>query len=449
MERHDNQASAVTMAPDAMKKGNLEMNDRMQAGMAEVMRLMQAGKLAEATTTIQRTLGSEPTVHVSEEEPRSAATPIHAKFHVVDSSPPSTKILIQSILNRIGASTRTATTRPAATSGLFSLDALRLPDSMRCVPGIVDSVAPEVAPSSTSAGGQFIDGTYTNAAGGRGYKLYIPSGYTGQAVPLVIMLHGCTQTPADFAAGTGMNVLAEKEMFLVAYPEQAKSANGSKCWNWFQVADQQRSVGEPSLIAGITQQIIGAYNVDISRVYVAGLSSGGAMATIMAATYPDLYAAVGVHSGLAYGAAHDLPSAFAAMNGGAGQHARQLARTIPMIVFHGDRDTTVATANADRTLDQWLQATDDGPGTMRGSVGGAVVEEGRVTGGHAYTRSIYHDLSGRAMVEKWIIHQAGHAWSGGNSSGSYTDPKGPDASTEMVRFFREHPKGEGKDFTNK
>ncbi len=436
------------MTLGVMKKGNFAMKNRMQAAMTEVMRLMQAGRLAEATTTIQHTLGSTPTADVSHTEYDNAATPIEAEPHVVDSSPPPPETAVRGMLNRIGASKRNVTARHVAGSGMFSLDALKLPDFMHSLPGIVRSVVPEVTPSSTCVGGQFVDRTYSNAAGRRDYKLYIPSGYTGQLVPLVIMLHGCTQNPADFAAGTGMNVLAEKEMFLVAYPEQANSANSSKCWNWFQAADQQSGIGEPSLIAGITQQIIGAYNVDINRVYVAGLSSGGAMAAIMASTYPDLYAAVGVHSGLAYGAAHDLPSAFAAMKGGTGQRTRRLAQAIPIIMFHGDRDTTVATTNADRMVDQWLQATNDGSGTMHGSLRDAVVEQGRVTGGHAYTCSIYYDVSGRVIVEKWMVHQAGHAWSGGNSRGSYTDSKGPDASTEMVRFFREHPREE-KDFTNK
>jgi len=239
----------------------------------------------------------------------------------------------------------------------------------------------------------------------------------------------------DFAADTHMNVLAEGETFLVAYPEQAPSANGSKCWNWFQESDQQRDGGEPSLIAGITRQIMSQYQVDVSRVYVAGMSAGGAMAVIMAAMYPDLYAAVGVHSGLAYGAAHDLPSAFAAMQQGTVYHARPLQETIPLITFHGDGDTTVAPVNADCLLDQWLQAAS----AVLGSVPGMKVERGQVANGHAYTRCIYHDVSGRALMEQWTVHQAGHGWSGGSLSGSYTDPQGPNASTEMVRFFTEHP----------
>ena len=326
--------------------------------------------------------------------------------------------------------------RLAAALSTLSPQTHRFPGSMARISVPLRPVTPEVIPSAPEAGGQFVDGSYSNPAGTRAYKLYLPRGYTGQAVPLVVMLHGCTQRPMDFAAGTRMNELAEGHTFLVAYPEQAPSANGSKCWNWFQESDQQRDGGEPSLIAGITRQIMSQYQVDVSRVYVAGMSAGGAMAVIMAAMYPDLYAAVGVHSGLAYGAAHDLPSAFAAMQQGTVSHAQHLREIIPLIAFHGDSDTTVASVNADGLLDQWLQAASAG----LGSVPGVKAEQGQVAGGHAYTRCIYHDVSGQTLMEQWTVHQAGHAWSGGSPSGSYTDPQGPDASTEMVRFFTEHPR---------
>src|SRR5260370_39419029 len=238
------------------------------------------------------------------------------------------------------------------------------------------------------------------------------------------MQHGCTQGPMDFAAGTRMNELAEGHTFLVAYPEVAPSANGSQCWNWFQESDQQRDGGEPSLIAGMTRQIMSQYQVECSRVCVAGSAAGGAIAGIVAAMYPDLYAAVGVHSGLAYGAAHDLPSAFAAMQQGTVSHAQHLREIIPLIAFHGDSDTTVALVNADGLLDQWLQAASAG----LGSVPGVEAEQGQVVGGHAYTRCIYHDVSGQTLMEHWTVHQARHAWSSGSPSGSYTTPQVPDAA---------------------
>ena len=308
-------------------------------------------------------------------------------------------------------------------------------------------------PPAPSDPGRFTAGSYTDPAGTRAYKLYVPSRYTGQAVPLVVMLHGCTQTPDDFAAGTRMNRLAEGATFLVVYPAQAGSANRSKCWNWFQPADQQRGRGEPSIIAGITRQVMARYQVDAQRVYVAGLSAGGAMAMIMGVTYPDLYAAIGVHSGLAYGAAHDLTSAIAAMQHGGPDPLRRgnrfweaggvFARIVPTIVFHGDRDTIVNPRNGDQVLAQWTAAmTAGGRSTTSGTDQRITVSRGQVPGGRAYTRAVYHDLRGQAVLEQWLIHGAGHGWSGGSPGGSYTDPKGPDASREMLRFFHDHPQGE-------
>lgn len=296
----------------------------------------------------------------------------------------------------------------------------------------------ESVPTSTTASGQWVEKTYSNSHGSRPYKLYLPGGYTGENVPLFVMLHGCTQSSLDFASGTRMNELADKHMFLVAYPEQVASANSSKCWKWFQASDQQRDKGEPSLIAGITRQIMSNYNINDRQVCIAGLSSGGAMAAIMAATYPDLYAAVGVHSGLPYGAAHELRSAFTVMKQGTSRRSRFIAETIPLIIFHGDADTTVAPINADQLADQWLEASERGSGKKQRRDSRRV--EGQIVGGHSYTCTIYYDRYGQAIVEKWIVHQAGHAWAGGNLNGSYTDARGPDASGEMFRFFAAHPK---------
>jgi poly(hydroxyalkanoate) depolymerase family esterase len=297
--------------------------------------------------------------------------------------------------------------------------------AQRSIP--LEQIAPQL--------GRWITGTFSGHAGTRAYKLYLPSRYQGQSLPLIIMLHGCTQDADDFAAGTRMNFLAEEEGCLVAYPEQAASANSSKCWNWFQPADQQRDRGEPSLISGITRKVITEHNVDSSRIYVAGLSAGGAMAAIMGATYPDLYAAAGAHSGLAPGSAHDLPSALQVMKRGApGKRAAAQLTTIPLILFQGDHDSTVHPANADQLISQWVPM----PGQFQ-----VTTAQGQAPGGRNYTCTTYANPTGQILVERWTVHGANHAWSGGSSNGTFTDPTGPDASREMLRFFKRHPAGRG------
>jgi poly(hydroxyalkanoate) depolymerase family esterase len=302
----------------------------------------------------------------------------------------------------------------------------RLPHGLPRMPGSVTKPPPGPVPP-----GQFLDFAYANAAGERTYKLYVPTTYTGQAVPLMVMLHGGTQGADDFASGTRMNELAERLGFLVAYPEQSRSANPMGYWNWFQPADQRRGGGEASLIAGITGQITATYPVDARRVYVAGFSAGGAMAAVMASAYPDVYAAAGVHSGLPAGAAHDVPSAFAAMAQGAPTIPGSPA--VPLIVFHGDGDPTVDHVNADCLVRAVLPDAGDRRQPL--------IIRGRVPGGHAYTRRVYPDREGTPLAEQWTIHQAGHAWSGGSPYGTYTDPQGPDASSELVRFFAQHAQG--------
>lgn len=395
------------------------MNNDMQNGMAEATRLTREGRLSEATALIQRTLGGGffPT------PPEETGEVVEATSRIVDETPQSEAPRSDASQPESPSRPTTHNLRPAPAPPRRHRSAPRSPDG---IPGATEDLA---APD----GGRFIERSHSNKAGTRAYKVYVPSGYVGQEVSLVVMLHGCTQNPDDFAAGTRMNALAEEHTFLVAYPAQAAGANISKCWNWFNTSDQRRGRGEPSIIAGITCEVVGEYNVEPGRVYVAGMSAGGAMAAIVGAQYPDLYAAVGVHSGLAPGAAHDLSSAFSAMQGGGKSSARRdaggAARTVPVIVFHGDRDTTVHPRNADRLLDHY-RAADESAGPVK-------VREGKVPGGHAYARATRHDAEGRAVMERWAVRGLGHAWSGGSRSGSYTDAKGPDASAEMVRFFRE------------
>ena len=282
---------------------------------------------------------------------------------------------------------------------------------------------PDVLPD----GARFLAGSYGNQAGSRAYKLYVPSTYHGQTLPLVVMLHGCTQSPDDFAAGTRMNVLAEEHGCLVAYPAQSASANISKCWNWFKAEDQQRDAGEPSLIAGITRQIMAEYPVDPRRVYVAGLSAGGAAAAVMAATYPDLYAAVGVHSGLAVGAAKDMPSAFAAMQGGGDDHAARSSAS------------PAVGAGADGADDRvpWRPGPDGQPAQRRSGHRPGPRRRGRRPAGDgdraagpgrrwtSYRRTTHADAAGQAMLEHWVIHGAGHAWAGAAPPAPTPIRKGP------------------------
>jgi poly(hydroxyalkanoate) depolymerase family esterase len=249
-------------------------------------------------------------------------------------------------------------------------------------------------------------------------------------MPLVIMLHGCTQTPDDFAAGTQMNELGEEMAFFVAYPAQPSSANSMGCWNWFNSADQQKDKGEPALIAGIVREIMADHAVDTKQVYVAGLSAGGAMAAVLGMTYPDLFAAIGVHSGLPCGAATDVVSAFMVMKRGASHViGTRSGHLVPTIVFHGDRDRTVHPANADDVLEQF---------DLAGAAAKYETTSEKSADRMNYSKSVHANGDGTAMFEKWLVHGAGHAWSGGGSDGSYTEPRGPDASREMVRFFLKH-----------
>ena len=296
-------------------------------------------------------------------------------------------------------------------------------------PGAREQPTIEGFAEPAAALGRFLAAQYASPDGSRPYKLYVPGGYRGQPVPLIVMLHGCTQSPDDFAAGTRMNAAAEASVCLVAYPGQTSSANPQRCWNWFNASDQQRGRGEPSLVAGIARQVMADYAVDPARVYVAGLSAGGAAAAVLGNAYPDLFAAIGVHSGLACGAARDLQSAFAAMGKPSRGHPPG-GRGVPAIVFHGDRDTTVHPGNGAEVI---AQAIADAPVRPR-------VQHGTVPGGHAYIRTEYVDDAGAALLEHWIVQGAGHAWAGGSTEGSFTDPRGPDATGEMLRFFLAHPK---------
>jgi poly(hydroxyalkanoate) depolymerase family esterase len=383
----------------------------------EATRLTRAGQLAEATALLQRMLRGE----------RVPDAQSHTRGHV--SLPgrelPTIDLKANDVEETASDLKRPQSVQPRGLQRPFD----RAKDgSWLKMPGV--NRTPPSTPDIVPEGATYIEAAYSNPAGSRAYKLFVPSGYKGQPLPLVVMLHGCTQSPDDFAAGTRMNFIAEEQTCLVVYPAQRSDANQSKCWNWFRTVDQQRGGGEPSLIAGITRQVMRDYSVDTKRVYVAGLSAGAAAAAIMGATYNDLYAAVGIHSGLACGAASDMPSAFAAMRQG-GPRRRVVSGNgppVPTIIFHGDRDTTVHPSNGGQVLEQVIGTTS----TQK------AVHRGQIPGGHEYTRTTYTDAGGKQILEHWDIHGAAHAWSGGSAAGSYTDPRGPDASKEMLRFFLRH-----------
>ncbi|WP_038958296.1 alpha/beta hydrolase family esterase [Bradyrhizobium japonicum] len=387
----------------------------------EATRLTRAGQLVEATALLQRMLrgGSAP-----KPEHRKA---VQVRLRGLDplTIDATADVVEEREAPQISpARSAQGRRRSLPLDGMGDFSGLGLRSPITRAPLSPSDIVPD--------GTRFIAGTFSNAAGSRTYKLFTQSRCRGQRLPLIVMLHGCTQSPDDFAAGTRMNFLAQEQNCFVVYPEQPSGANHSKCWNWFRTGDQRRGGGEPSMIAGITRQIMRDHAIDPKRVYVAGLSAGGAAAAIMGSTYSDLYAAVGIHSGLACGAASDLPSAFVAMRQGGGSKAIADGKTaVPTIVFHGDRDTTVHPKNGDQIIEQSAGATRPTTKVLRG----------RVPHGHAYTRTVLIDGAGRAISEHWNIDGAGHAWSGGSPAGSYTDPQGPDATREMLRFFLEHSLG--------
>lgn len=383
----------------------------MAARMREATRLTRSGRLHEATQLIQRTLrgGSSQPV---DRAPGSAG--------------PSMRRAARPVTRVDSTVVRTERTPPA-------------PPGPSARPGTAAPGSRHAPTGPDARSGVMAAGSVTTAAGTRDYRLYVPAGAVGVGSPLVVMLHGCTQSPEDFAAGTRMNALADRHGLVVAYPAQSRQANPSGCWNWFQPADQQRDRGEPSLIAAIVRRVGDTHAIDGARVYVAGMSAGAAMAVVLGHTHPDVFAAVGAHSGLPRGAATDLQSALRAMRQGAAPSAAPTPSPspptgggTPTIVFHGDSDATVHRANAELVL---RQATAGIPRPLLS------VHQSPPDAPRPYTRYVYRDADGAALAEGWSVQGLGHAWSGGDPAGSYTDPVGPDASAEMVRFFAEHARG--------
>jgi len=320
----------------------------------------------------------------------------------------------------------------ASASPSSSPDAQGLMSLLQCVLPTGDGTTtsmPTPRPADIPDGAQFLFGTHQGKSGSRAYRTYVPASAGAGASAIVMMLHGCTQTPEDFATGTGMNALAERDRFIVIYPEQSRGANAQTCWNWFSPNDQCRERGEPAILAGIARTAMAQYDVPPERTFVAGLSAGAAMAVILGQTYPDVFAAAGAHSGLPYGAAKDVASAFAAMAGQRPTRAAEPQRTgIRTIVFHGSADSTVHVSNGE-TIARNAERHAPSPSVQTTRKG--------MAGGRSYTATICTGPDGRDHLEHWVIDQLGHAWSGGQPSGSYTDARGPDASAAMLRFFFE------------
>lgn len=389
---------------------NLSKLATLSPNMQAAMKLMQSGQLQEATNLLQSGLGGDaPAAPVTTDQ----ASPLG---HTIFKQRPNANKL-KSFADKMSN---------------FKIE---LPAGMSHGTGF-DFNQQEAIPENA----QFLKKSL-NYQGSHDYRLYVPSSYqekvaAGQRLPLIIMLHGCTQSPEDFAAGTRMNQLAEEHHCLIAYPSQPASANQNRCWNWFRTSDQHQGQGEPAWLAELTKTMVDDYAVDSSHVYIAGLSAGAAMAVIMAEAYPELYAAVGVHSGLAYQSATDLPSAMMAMRQGGAltmSNAGNKTTHVPMIVFHGDQDHTVSIRNGEQIFEQAKQR-------LKGQSGDLQMQQDKQssTQGRHSTRLHLSDNQGVNQLEYWKIHGAGHSWAGGSTTGSYTDPAGPDASQEMMRFFLSH-----------
>jgi poly(hydroxyalkanoate) depolymerase family esterase len=308
--------------------------------------------------------------------------------------------------------------------------------------------------------GEFLDFIYHDFK----YKLYVPGEYNSdKESPLLVMLHGCGQNPDDFAAGTNMNTLAEKEKFLVLYPDMNHLLNPSDlagynpfgCWNWFLDKNQHRGKGHPKLIYEIINEVKSKYKIDSNKVYAAGLSAGGSLACILGVTYPDVFNSIGICSGLAYDAANvffltdpmaeeakksmekGVPDPYACGNS-AFQEMGEYKKKIRVIVFHGICDTTVHPINGQQVITQWAQTNflvEGGKGLA--DVTPSLVKSD-IINGKSYTQHLYNDGDGEPLLELWMIDKMGHTWSGGSLTGSYTDPSGPNA-TEIIWNFLSQP----------
>jgi poly(hydroxyalkanoate) depolymerase family esterase len=423
------------------------MNENFAAAMRQATEHTRAANLTEATRIIQAALAGRSSGRTSDETKAEIVPAATQSARTRFKADPNAEIIEpEAVLTPKPAQSAAAAPFSAAPSAARAPRmSMPLAATVRMLrdgkagfgaPDLSSAFAPLGSQAKVSvkipAGAAFETRSFSCRAGTRTYKLYRPASLVGAPNGVIVMLHGCKQDPDDFAVGTGMNALAEEEGLIVVYPGQTSSHNASSCWNWFRPGDQMRDRGEPAILAGLTQEIAKEFGVDRDRTFIAGLSAGGAMAAIMGETYPDVFAAIGVHSGLAHGSANDVVSAFAAMRGDAGRAptvARNSAPTtqsVRTIVFQGRADHTVHASNAERIMAM---------ATSRMESQDAQSSHGRSSDGRSFERKVVKDGAGRIVAECWMIDGAGHAWSGGDAKGSYADPKGPDASREMVRFF--------------
>jgi poly(hydroxyalkanoate) depolymerase family esterase len=365
------------------------MKSRLFDAMGNALALIKNSNLAEATALLRKTLSDRDTAGDRSERPASP-TPDFAFA-------PSPRAPLGEVLRALRAGRAHLPRTPFA------------PDERPAFP-----------PDD-----KFTSRSYRGPAGSLNYRLYVPTDHATRELALVLMLHGCTQNPEDFALGTRMNGLADEFGLIVAYPHQPRSANASGCWNWFDKRHQHRGAGEPAKLAGLSQTLAVEFGIGRERTFAAGLSAGGAMAEVLAATYPDVFDAVGIHSGLPYKAAKDVPSAFAAMKGAAGEPALRVVTESECrkIVFHGGADATVNPVNAMRIFEH-----------ARGGGLKRIDLESNIEG-RRVDQTVLENSAGQPIVELWFVEGGGHAWFGGDSRGTYTESAGPDASRLMVRFF--------------
>lgn len=435
----------------------MDWNLKLKQLMGQATQLVRSGHLAEATRTIQQALGGAPApAHAPERATAAAGSQGTTPVQAPTSAAPR-------------ASFRSASPWPGGAASEVQ-DAVVIERGKH--PGEPETDArPQGAPSHEGGGADPVTapgsmplaeapGSFTRVAfshpgaphNPHHYHVFVPPGASAAApMPLVLMLHGCTQNPLDFATGTGMNAAAAPANAMVLYPEQPHSANPHGCWNWFRPGDQRRDSGEPALLVAMVRDVMARHSVDPRRVYVAGLSAGGAMAALLGREYPDVFAAVGVHSGLQAGAAHNVMAALSAMKNGAKSNPRGTPvaapgqPVVPVIVFHGDADGTVHARNGEQVIHAALGAVVGGAAAVQ-----SAVETGRSAAGRGFTRTVYRRatsgmadnsaIGGPATVvaEHWVLHGASHAWAGGSAQGSHTDPQGVNATAEMLRFFLEH-----------